>query len=782
MLSNKYGKFSSDGKEFIITNPKTPRPWVNVISNGDYSVIVTQTGGGYSFRGNAEQNRLTRSFQDIIKDNWGKYFYIRDLQSGEFWSSGMLPIKDDNDTYEIRHGIGYSVLTRISHGIKSVLTQYVSADKPMEYMVLELENLTDSKRELDVTGYFEWACGMAFDTHREFQRLFYDLQFDKKLNSITVNKCLWGFPDEKGRYNNDTWPYTAFFACSERADSFDCDKTTFIGMYRDEKTPLAMEQQHLAGSCGRYCEPVAALRVKCNLDGLQRKTIVFNLGMAKTGEEDYVALIKNNSVKDAARELDGAKTMWKDLLQNEVVSSCDESFDVMTNTWTKYQALSGRMWAKAGYYQISGGIGYRDQLQDSLIGLESKPELTRRQILLHASKQFNQGDVLHWWLTYNNAGPRTKCSDDFLWLPFTVVNYLAETADTSVLDVNVPFLDGGEGSVYEHCKRAILYSFSMTSERGVPLMGAHDWNDGLSAMGHGLKGESFWVAEFLYWIITRFDKIAEFKDDAEFAKQMREHAVSVKENFNKYGWDGEWFLQGTNDLGEKVGSHECAEGKIFLNPQIWAVISDITDDERKRIAMKSVQKYLLRDYGALLLYPEYKTPHTEIGYITRYAPGLRENGGVYTHAGTWAVWAFALMGDNENAYKAYAGICPPNRCADIDKYMSEPYVLPGNSDGPNSPYFGRGSWSWYSGSAQWLHRVAVQYVLGVRPTRDGLLVSPCIPKQWDGYKYVRKFRNAEYTIEVKRTGVSKMVVDGKQIDGNVVPDFREGKHSVEVQI
>lgn len=781
MLDNKYGYFTQDGKEFVITEPYTPRPWVNVISNGDYSMIITQTGGGYSFRGNAEQNRLTRSFQDIVKDNWGKYYYIRDLDSGKYWSAGAFPVKDGIDEYQVRHGIGYSVITRKTNGIRSSLTTYVAANDPMEYMVLTLTNESGKTRRLDVTGYFEWACGIAFDTHREFQRLFYGLEFDEKLNSMLVNKCLWGFPDAQGRYNNDDWPYTAFYACSDRVQSFDCDKTTFIGMYRDDKTPAAMESDSLAGSHGRYCEPIAALRVVKTLQVGESATIVFSLGMARKETESYEELISRCNEQDAARELQAVSAKWDGIISAERVQTDDEAFDVMTNYWTKYQALSGRMWAKAGYYQISGGIGYRDQLQDSLIGLGTDSDITKRQILLHASKQFNQGDVLHWWLSYNNAGPRTKCSDDFLWLPFTVVNYLADTLDKDILDINVPFLDGGEGSIYEHCKRAINYSFSMFSPRGIPLMGAHDWNDGLSAVGHGMKGESFWVAEFLYYIITRFDKIAEGVGDSEFAETLRTRAAKLKADFNEYAWDGEWFLQCTNDYGEKIGSKENSEGFIYLNPQIWAVISDITDDGRKRIAMKSVEKYLLKDYGALLLYPEYKTPHTEIGYITRYAAGLRENGGVYTHAGTWAVWAFSLLNDAENAYRAYSGICPPNRGKDIDRYLSEPYVTAGNSDGPNSPNFGRGSWSWYSGSAQWLHSVAVRNILGVRPVKEGLEIKPCLPKAWTGYRYARTLRNAKYDITVKRTGRVKTVVDGKEINGNTIP-YSDGIHTVVIEI
>ncbi len=781
MLNSKYGYFSKGGKEFVITNPYTPRPWINVISNGDYSMIVSQMGGGFSFRGNAEQNRITRLYQDIVKDNWGKYFYIRDKQSGHFWSAALNPVKKHFDSYTVRHGLGYSSFVRSTEGVESTLTVFVARDKSMEYALLTLKNLTDAPRTLDVTGYFEWALGIAYDNHREFQRLFYDLSYDSQLQAVVANKCLWGFPDSKGRYNNDDYPYTAFFASSETPSSFDGDKETFIGMYRDEAEPIAMLQDKLACTYGRYCDPVAALRVDVDLAPSGSKTLCFSIGLAQKDKEDYRELAALTRVDTAQSELQRVVDFWTDLCDKEHVETPDPAFDVMTNYWCKYQALSCRMWAKAAYYQISGGIGFRDQLQDSLVALETDPTITENQILLHSTKQFSQGDVLHWWLTYNGAGPRTTCSDDFLWLPFAVLCYMEEVGSRAILDKVTNWLDGGSATIYEHCKAAINHSFGMFSERGIPLMGAHDWNDGLSAVGHGMKGESFWVAEFLYYIITRFAPIAAERGDSQFGKLLIDKAAKLKIDFNKYGWDGEWFLQATNDLGEKLGSKDNSEGKIFLNPQLWAVISDITTDERKQKAMSAVEKYLLKDFGALLLTPEYCSPNSEVGYITRYAPGLRENGGVYTHAATWTVWAAALMGKSDMAYKAYRGICPPNRGEDADEFKSEPYALPGNSDGPISPYFGKGGWSWYSGSAQWLHRVAVNWILGVRATYDGLIVDPCIPANWQGYRYKRSFRNALYDITVKRTGQRQLTVDGRLTNGSI-PDFGQGEHTVELEI
>jgi cellobiose phosphorylase len=458
----------------------------------------------------------------------------------------------------------------------------------------------------------------------------------------------------------------------------------------------------------------------------------------------------------------------------------------MTNFWAKYQAISCRLWGKSAFYQVSAGYGFRDQLQDSQVFLVGDPAYTRRQLLLHAAQQFVEGDVLHWWFSIRGGGPRTNCSDDLLWLPFILDAYLLETADDAILDEVVPYLNGPAGTLYDHCKRAIERSFSRFSPRGVPLMGDHDWNDGLSAVGTLLRGESFWVAEFLYLILGNFIPLAQRRGDTAFAERCAVIRQSVCEALNRHGWDGAWYLQATTDDGRLLGSHTNDEGQIFLMPNAWAVISGAADRERAQTAMQSVTEYLLKDYGPLLNYPAFTRPRPDVGYVTRYAPGLRENGGVYTHAATWAVWAYALVGQPDLAYAAYQRICPPNRSRDIDTYKAEPYVTPGNVDGPLSEYYGRGGWTWYTGSAQWLHRMATHWILGIRPCADGLRVEPCIPAEWPGYRVIRQFRGAEYVIDVLNParvsrGVESLRVDGQPLAGTLVPIFADGQtHTVEV--
>jgi cellobiose phosphorylase len=783
-FANPYGYFSEDGREYVITNPLTPRPWGNVISNGDYGMLVSQTGSGYSWRGNAGQNRLTRSFQDLIKDNWGKYFYIRDLRRNVYWSAAYKPVMHPYQTFSVVHGIGYSKFYQKIEDIQSELVQFVSIDDPVEIFHLKLTNESAEERELDITSYVEWLLGFAPDEHREFHKLFIDNSADVANGTLFARKCLWGFADDKGRYNNTDWPYTAFMAVSEPLKSYDCDKESFLGMYRNDDQPQAMLLSRLAGRSGRFVDAIAALQVQVLLAPGESKSIVFTLGMAEDGKEDAATLVlRYTSPEKAEQALQDVNVFWSRFIDTEVVETPDEALNFMTNYWLKYQSISCRLWGKSGLYQVSAGIGFRDQLQDSQIFLVSEPEYVKKQIMLHAEHQFIEGDVYHWWFTIRDGGPRTNCSDDLLWLPFILDSYLKETADYAILDEKAPYLNGPAEPLYNHCKRAIERSFSRFSPRGVPLMGDHDWNDGLSAVGTMLKGESFWVGEFLYMILGNFIPLARMHGDSTFADKCAVVRESLKDAVNRHGWDGNWYLQATTDDGLLLGSHESDEGKIFLMPNNWAVISGIAPEERARSAMESVTKHLLKEHGTLLNYPAFTKPRPDIGYVTRYAPGLRENGGVYTHAATWSVWAYTLVGQSELAYEAYRKICPPNRSQDIETYKAEPYVTPGNIDGPLSEYYGRGGWTWYTGSSQWLHRVATHWILGIRPQLDGLLIDPAIPAHWDGFKVTRKFRNATYEIAVQNPdhvsrGVHSIFVDGNLIEGQLMPSFADGKNHV----
>ena len=788
-FASAYGHFTSGGREYVVTTPFTPRPWSNVISNGDYGMLVSQTGSGYSWRGNAGQNRLTRSFQDLIKDNWGKYFYIRDVKRQTFWSATYKPVMHAYDHFEVVHGLGYSRFIQHVEGIHSDLTVFVAPADPVEIFQLKLHNPGTVTRTLEVTSYAEWLLGFAPDEHREFHKLFIDTSADPAHHAVFARKCLWGFPDAQGRHNNIDWPYTAFMAASEPLQSFDCDKESFLGLYRNDDRPQAMATAQLAGRTGRFTDAIAALRVAVTLAPGETKTIVFTLGAAEDDRENAIDFIERyTSAAASETTLQAVHAFWSRFVDAEHVETPDAALNYMTNYWLKYQAISCRLWGLSGPYQVSAGYGFRDQLQDSQVFLASEPEYAKRQILKHAAQQFVEGDVYHWWFSIRGGGPRTNCSDDLLWLPFILEAYLLETGDEAILDEPVPFLNGPAASLYDHCRRAIERSFSRFSPRGVPLMGDHDWNDGLSAVGTLLKGESFWVAEFLALILEHFEPRARQRGDGRFADKCAVVRASLAEALNQHGWDGEWYLMATTDDGLLLGSHTNDEGQIFLMPNNWAVISGLATGERAQTAMAAVTRYLLKDHGTLLNYPAFTKPRPDVGYVTRYAPGLRENGGVYTHAATWSVWAYTLAGQPELAYEAFRRICPPNRSADIDTYKAEPYVTPGNIDGPLSEYFGRGGWTWYTGSAQWLHRMATYWLLGIRPQAAGLLVDPSIPAAWDGFTVTRRFRGAVYAIEVQNPrhvnrGVAALTVDGKPHAGQVLPVFGDGQtHSVVVTL
>lgn len=440
----------------------------------------------------------------------------------------------------------------------------------------------------------------------------------------------------------------------------------------------------------------------------------------------------------------------------------------MENVWLKYQAISGRIWGRTAYYQTGGAFGFRDQLQDSQIWLMIDPEKTKKQLQLHARHQFTDGTVYHWWHPMSEIGMRNQISDNLLWMPFVMNAYLQETNDFSILSEQEPFVDSEKtASMYDHCISAINKSLERFSPRGLPLIGGGDWNDGLSAVGLEMKGESVWLGHFIHRILVDFSKIAEKKNDEVHKNKFVASAQTLKEKLNTIAWDGEYYFGATKDSGEKIGSKENSEGSVWLNPQTWGVISDVADDKRANAIMDVVEKKLEKEIGTLLLYPAYKTPDKFVGYLTRYSAGMRENGGVYTHGATWSVIAAAMLGRGETAYRFYSKLNPVNRGKNPDKYIAEPYVTSGNIEGPDSDFYGRGGWTWYSGSAAWLFKVGIEWILGIRSSAEGLIVDPCIPPSWKSYKVKRTFRGAEFHIEVKnpdgvQCGVKELWVDGIQ--------------------
>ena len=774
-FETKYGYFDNNGKEYVIKTPKTPKPWVNVISNGSYGLVISQTGGGFSWDNHSEFNRITRWHQDLIQDNWGKYIYVRNNKTGEYWSPTWMPVKKELDSYECRYGTGYAIFKSSYKDIEITVKVFVPFNDNLEIWDLKVKNHSSDEIDLSFITYLEWTLGSSSDFHREFHKQFLETTYDKEIKGLTATKRLWDIPlGERGHWNIE-YEYTGFLTASEKPSSYEGDKEAFIGQYGDLQNPKAVVEGELKMNTGCFNDSIGSLKVDVNINPQSEKRFQLFLGIKKTRIEIAESLLKYNTHEKVDESFNEVITNWTELLGDLEIKTPDDAMNYSVNTWYRYQAISGRLWGRTGYYQQGGAFGFRDQLQDSLVYLPIKPELTKEQIKLHARHQMEDGTVLHWWHPITDTGLKTKMTDDLLWLPYIISFYLTETNDYDLLNHEEPFYDNSDNrnSIYIHCKLAIEKVLNRYSKRGIPLIGAGDWNDGMSAVGLDMKGESFWLAEFLYDNMQRFIPVAEWKKDKEFADLLKKESQKLKKAFEKYAWDGRWFLRATKDSGEKIGSNKCFNGKIYLNPQTWSVITGITEKEKQIEAMDSVTEHLLRDNGCLLLQPAYSKPDKYIGYLSRYAAGRRENGGVYSHASTWAVWAYALLKDPVNTFKVFQSLCSINSGMDPDRYTAEPFVMPGNIDGPDSPNYGMGGWSWYTGSASWFQKVIVDYILGVRAEANGLIVDPVIPSEWKTFSVKRKYRNTIYNITVNNpngvsSGVKSITVNGQSVDGKLL--------------
>jgi cellobiose phosphorylase len=791
-FESKYGYFTHDGKEYVVTRPDTPRPWVNVICNGDYGMVESQNGSGFSWRTNSNLSRITRWEQDLIRDSYGKYIYVRDNDSGNFWSATYKPCCPKFDFFEVRHGFGYSILTSVYDGIRSEKTVFVDRTEPAEVWRVIVRNESTRTRNISLFSYFEWCLGNAGDTHREFQKTFIETSYDEKRNALWGLKRAALVPGfiSTGLSEN---PLTAFHALANiRPDGYEGAKENFFGRYEEMTSPESIKRGTLSNTAGKHFDSIASLQSNVILEPGDERTFIFILGCTERHAQAERVIKKLNTEEKVEKALTEVKTFWDDLFNKTLVETPDESLNFMTNGWLKYQAISARIWAKCGYYQSSGGYGFRDQLQDSHIFLPLKPEWTKKQILMHAEQQFPDGTVHHWWHHGTKIAAVTHMTDDLLWLAFLTMHYLEETADFSILKERIKFLPDPRtkkvivGTLYDHCLRSIDRVLARWSKRGLPLIGEGDWNDGMSHVGLKWKGESIWLGHFLYGVLRKFSCICEMKRDKSRAIQYRKRADKLKKAINQYGWDGEWYIRATRDDGRPLGSKSQKEGKIFLNAQTWAIIQGTATPERAKQCLAACDKFLFKEHGPLLFTPAYSKTDPTIGYLSRYAPGVRENGGLYTHAGTWAIQALAMMKQGNKAHRVYQSFMPVLRGKKPDLYYAEPYVLPGNVDGPESGHCGRGAWTWYTGSASWYFRVALDYILGVHAKVEGLEINPCIPKKWDSFKVKRFFRGATYDISVKNPnhvsgGVKKITVNGKVIEGNVIKTVKgKGPHKVAV--
>jgi cellobiose phosphorylase len=794
LVANRYGRFTADGSEFCITDPRTPRPWVNIIANPRLGLAISHSGSGFTWIDNSQLAAITRWQQDLASDCSGKFLYIRDVDAGQLWSLAPAPLWPRYAAYACHHGLGYTTFETTCGGIAARWTLFVHARETIEFWHVELHNLTDRARRLELCALCEWCCGVAPSPRREFHKLFLETRYDAPRRAVFARNHMWEVPSDRYGHWNTAFPYVAALSCTEPILSAQGDKATFLGRGGTLHAPAALMQDLWHPAFGRHEDPIAALRCTIELRPKQRRSLGFALavGESEAGVERLLDRQARVDVMDHA--LTEVRAAWRARLGSQRVLTPDPGLNYLVNDWSRYQAIAARLWGRCGYYQQSGAFGFRDQLQDSQVWLTIEPARCRAQINLHAAQQFANGSVYHWWHPLTEQGHVSSASDDLLWLAYVVANYVRETGSLDVLRDTAPFIDDRRSdTVLAHVERAFARVFRRTSPRGLPYIGSGDWNDGLSAVGLQERGESVWLAHFLVGLLADwaevYRRLARDAGGSEAVPLSKEEWLRRALDFdtrrstlstaiNTYAWDGEWYIRATSDDGTKLGSRENRVAKIFLNAQTWAILNDVAPPDRAAQCLAAVRRHLVSDAGALLLAPAFDTPVPEIGYITRYAPGLRENGGVYTHAATWAIAAACKLHDSELVDRLLTAINPTNK--DPERYWAEPYVLPGNVDGPDSPHHGRAGWTWYTGAAQWLHRVVTQWVLGVRPEWDGLRIDPCLPPKWTRASMMRPYRGGTYRIEIQRAATSQtgdgsvgagveVTLDGVKLSGNLVP-------------
>lgn len=796
LFFNGLGGFSSDGREYVITTTSdrvTPAPWVNVLANARFGTVVSESGLGYTWSENAHEYRLTTWHNDPVSDPCAEAIYLRDEATGRYWSPTPLP-RRGTGPYVTRHGFGYSVFEHSQDGIRSEVWVYVAVDAPIKFVVLKVRNESGRARRLSATGYVEWVLG--------------DLRAKTLMHVITELGPAGAGLLARNAYNTEFSGRVGFFHSSARASSVTADRTEFLGRNGTLRDPAALSRQRLSGKVGPALDPCAAIQTHFDLGAEEEREISFTLGCGHSADNADELLRRYGTVQAARTVLIQVRDFWQRTLGAVQVATPDSTVNLMVNGWLPYQTLACRLWARSGYYQSGGAFGFRDQLQDVMALVHAAPHLLREHLLTCASRQFSEGDVQHWWHPPSGRGVRTRCSDDYLWLPLATCRYVSATGDLGVLDESVAFLEGRpvnsetdsyydlpgrsehRASLYDHCVRAILKGL-VFGEHGLPLMGTGDWNDGMNLVGVQGKGESVWLGFFLYHVLMQFGELAQVRGDQEWIARCRTEAAQLRSNLEKSGWDGAWYRRAYFDDGTPLGSTRNSECRIDSIAQSWSVISGAATLDRQRAAMDSLDEHLVSRKHALirLLTPAFDASVLEPGYIKGYVPGVRENGGQYTHAAIWASMAFACLGDSARAWELARMINPVGHALDpagVAAYRVEPYVLAADVYA-RDPHTGRGGWTWYTGSAGWMYRLLLESLLGVQRSSRMLAVAPCLPDDWDGFDVRYRCGEAVYRIKVARarnpSDAACVVLDGvRQNDQQftLIDDGRE--HAVEVYL
>lgn len=785
-----YGRFSEDGREYIITRPDTPRPWVNYLTNGRYCAICSQTGGGYSFYETSGYNRITREYPQtvVLQDRPGRYVYLRDVETGELWSANWQPICGDKSGFEARHGIGYTTVRYLQNGIESSITYYVPPRDDVEVWMVRLKNSSDKRRRIRAFPFVKWDLGnYAYNaTEASFSALFHETEFEEEIIFATTR--FWNIAVGAAGNPNVRWDKWAFMTSSAEIQAFDTLDEEFVGVYRTFSNPKAVCEGQLTNSLGCGRDILATLQHEFDFGPGEEAKFVVLVG-AVYHKEDAVALKRRYySWEEAERGLAEVCDYWSAYLERTTCETPDPDFDTAFNIWNKYQAWVTSRWSRMDSYYIGGGsiIGFRDSWQDMLAILPNDPDWAKERVVYLLEHQFPDGSTLHNWDPLTNIGVKTGHSDDPLWLVLGVVEYIKETGDLVFLDEAVRYYDGGSETVRQHVLRAIDYTLAHMSDRGIPLIMAADWNDGLDYVGRQGRGESAMVAGHLAWMLREVASLMWFVGNDSLAQKYIEERDKLIKNINQHLWDGEWYIRGTRDDGQAFGSCRNIEGQIYLNAQSWMVISGAAPHNRAVRCMDSVKKHLDTPYGPALFLPAYREPDPKMGIITRFAPGTKENGTIFCHPTCWAIMAECVLGRGDRAYEYWSKVSFMNRGKQPDVHKAEPFVFSEYIHGPDSKYFGQAEFSWMTGTAAWMWKVCLDWILGIRAEIRGLLVDPCIPSHWESFRVHRRFRRAVYEIEVLNPdhvsqGVKEIFVDGEPHESHLLPVFPAGEtHHVKV--
>jgi cyclic beta-1,2-glucan synthetase len=794
---NGLGGFAAEGTEYAMVLGEgqwSPAPWINVVANSRFGFCVSESGSGFSWSENSRENQLTPWSNDPVTDTPGEVLYVRDEESGEVWGPTALPIRDD-DAYVARHGPGFSEFEHTSRGIALHLHQMVPLEGSVKLSRLRLRNLSGRRRRLSVTGYVEWVLGTTRSA--------------PTMQIVTSRDEATGAIFARNPWNADFGERVAFADFGTADSTLTADRTEFLGRHGSVDRPVALQRSDkLSGRVGVGLDPCAAIQRHVVLAPDEEVEVRFLLGQGDD-EAEARSLVEHYRRADGQALEGEVANNWDDVLGTVRVKTPDRSFDVMINHWLLYQTLACRVMARSAFYQSGGAYGFRDQLQDVMALTVPMRGVTREHLLRAAAHQFEEGDALHWWHEPSGKGVRTRISDDYLWLPYAVAHYVEVTGDHEVLAVEVPYLRGPtlqpdqdetyfvpetsdvHGTLFDHCRRALDRALSLLGSRGLPLIGTGDWNDGFNRVGKEGRGESVWLGWFLDANLRRFADIAQGLSDMNLATAWREAADGLRQSLEAEGWDGDWYRRAFFDDGTPLGSSTNPECRIDSIAQSWSVMHGGAPDERARRAMASVEEYLIhRGDGLVLLFtPPFNDWEVDPGYIKGYLPGVRENGGQYTHAAIWSVIAFANLGDGDRAGELFALLNPINHAssrAGIHRYRVEPYVAAADVYS-EAPHVGRGGWTWYTGSAGWMYRAGVEWILGFRLRGTRLVVDPCIPRAWREFDITFRYHSSVYEIRVDNpnsvsTGVVELSVDGVALSPELAIDLVDDGATHHVQV